>query len=446
MARALREMIGVKEMIQPKGVCRMRREVCWSVEGIGVWALAALVSAALAAVWPSPAAAQTSLGLKEAVAEALRHNPQLEGADALVAAAEGRREQAGLPPNPTLFTQSEDARGWGGGSTYFFNTTEDFAYVGQEIETAGKRPKRVGVAGRDLAGAQLAYQLRRAQIIGAVSSAYWAAAGAARIRDLLAREMNAFHEILDYSRGRVREGASAEADLIRMRIEADRLALFERSAEQEAYRAQVLLYQTMGRREFPTSTTFTDSLETRTAVSPPDIATVLQNRLEMKLARAAVGRAAANLDLQRANAYVNPTVLAGYKRNFQFDTLFFGVYVPLPLWNRNQGNIAAADAEARAARASLLAEETAVRADFATASDNYRARRQTVTRLLPEMQDAARDTYRIASAAFRLGGADLLRFLDAERTEIETGIVYYRALADYQQAAVNLRLAAGMIQ
>ena len=59
------------------------------------------------------------------------------------------------------------------------------------------------------------------------------------------------------------------------------------------------------------------------------------------------------------------------------------------------------------------------------------------------MRDRADEVYQIVEAAYRETGSDMLRLLDAERTKIETDVMYARALSEFQQSAVALKTAQG---
>jgi len=86
-----------------------------------------------------------------------------------------------------------------------------------------------------------------------------------------------------------------------------------------------------------------------------------------------------------------------------------------------------------------------LRAELTSAWNDYEARQKTVTGILRPMRAHAGETSRIAEAAYREGGADLLRLLDAERARIESEILYYRTLADYQQSVTALEIFLGLL-
>lgn len=389
--------------------------------------------------------AQDSLSLAEAVATGLRSHLQLQAAEARIASAEGQRLQASLKPNPRLYLQSENSRFHGTPAFVYARDADSFVYASQVLETAGKREKRTELfsAGvrrqeleRDLAAYQLAYR---------VSSAYWIVVGAERTRGVLQESLDNFERVVQYHRDRVREGAMAEADLLRVQVEQERLALSVRSAAEEAARARILLFREMGLAQARPAV-LTESLEDVRTVETLTPQQAVDRRIDLLIARQASEQAQRNITLQRANARPDPEVLLGYKRTSGFDTLMAGVQINLPLRNRNQGAISAATADLRAATASMQADIAAAEAEIQAARATYESRLSIVRDTFPPLRDKAAESSRIAQAAYREGGADLLRLLDAERVRIETDVLYYRALVDYQLAALELRSALGVLR
>ncbi|MCU1339363.1 MAG: outer membrane protein [Bryobacterales bacterium] len=388
--------------------------------------------------------AQVRLTVADAVSQALADNPQLVTAAARVGVAEGLQRQAGLTPNPRLILQSENTRFSGFPAFKYPRDADTYAFVAQVLETGGKRIRRVELATENTRRSELEAELSRRQIVSRVSIAYWAAAGDERIRDLLQDEVRSFDRVVQFHRDRVREGAAAEVDLLRIEVERDRLVSSARTAELDSERATIALFREMGKGAFPT-VEFADTLEQARTVAVVPLDQVLEQRVEIKLARASVDQAQANLRLQQANAKTDPDLHVGYKRTLGFDTLYAAVQFPLPIRNRNQGQIEAAIAETRAAESSIAATEAAIRAELESAKRAYESRQKALNDTLRPMRDRAGEVYQIVDAAYRETGSDILRLLDAERTKIETDLLYIRSLSEFQQSAVVLETAQGSL-
>jgi cobalt-zinc-cadmium efflux system outer membrane protein len=386
--------------------------------------------------------AQTRLTLHDALLQALQNNPQVQLAQSRTEAASGQQTQAGLKPNPRLFLQSEDVRAWGTPAVPYWQGTEEYAYVGQVFETAGKRQHRVGVASSDVRSSQAGENLQYRQIVARISGGYWAAAGAAALRELYNQTLRTYDEDFTYSQNRVREGVMAEADLLRLQLERDLVRAQASGAARDAELAIVELFRAMGRADHPASL-LTDRLEEPPEVNTPSAKEAIAARPEDNIAREQIARAQQNVRLQKANARPDPEFYLGYKRNTGQDTLFAAVQVDLPVRNRNQGNIGTAQADLRTAEANLKLVEINLNADYEAARRAYESNRDLLKQYSATRQQAT-ETERLARGAYREGGIDLIRLLDAERSRISVEMQYIRTLVELRQSIVSLQLASGV--
>ncbi len=391
----------------------------------------------------SIAGAQTRLGLEDAVALALEKNPFLSANAERIGSAAGLKQQAGMKPNPRLYFQQENIRAWERPGLNYLRETDTFAYIGQTVERSGKRESRVEHAAANEARLAADQALLRRQLAARVGSAYWTAAGTHRFVLLLTEEQQNFSQVVKYTESRVKEGAAAGVDLLRLQLEAQRVDALLAGAHQDAERSRIGLYREIG-LEAPESVEFTDELDKLREVVAVDIASILERRPEVVLAQNGVEQAEANLKMQRASAKADPDFVVGYKRSGGFDTVLAGVQINLPVRNKNEGLIAAAEAELRGARLMVRAVKAQVAAELQAATSDYTLKRKLVSGELPGMVQRSKESSRITEFAFREGGVDMLRLLDAEKTRIETQLLYWRALADFQQSAVALAVATGL--
>ena len=173
------------------------------------------------------------------------------------------------------------------------------------------------------------------------------------------------------------------------------------------------------------------------------VETALVHRPEILIGRAHVERARANVALQRSLARPDVTPYLGYKRNNAFHTLIGGFSISLPVRDKNTGRIEEALAQVRRREADLRAVEARIGAEVAAALETVR-RRQEILRLMETgMLDRARETSRIAQAAYQEGGVELLEVLDAQRAQNEISLFYSRSALDYQLSWVDLETASG---
>ncbi len=385
--------------------------------------------------------AQSTLSVHEAIEQAEAGPLAREGQDQ-VTAAQGMARQAGLRPNPRLFLQSEDLRPWADNFD-FPNNTEDYGYVGQTFELDRKRAKRLEVANANIRRSEADRTLLDQQIAGRVAGAYWTAVASGRIAKLLEDDMAAVDDMVRYHKERVDAGAMRGVDLLRIQIERDRLVIGLEAARRDAALSRIELSRQIGHPLSP-EVQLTDALDSVAPFQAQTITVVLASRADVAAAREAVTAAQAEVKLQKAIGVPDLDLLAGYKRNSGFNTAYGGLQIPLPFRNRNQGEIARAQANLQLARDQLQQLELSVRADVGAAGEAYERQREIVEKTLPEMRARAQKNLEIMSDAYKTGGTDLLRYIDAERTAIDVEVTALRSLAEFQQSGLRRELANGV--
>jgi cobalt-zinc-cadmium efflux system outer membrane protein len=400
-----------------------------------------LIAGWLLTACPLYAQSQQGLTLDEAVRLGLENNPETLISKDQVAIQRAQAAQAKLRPNPRLYLQSEDLHPWDSNFS-FANNTEDYGYLGQTFEIDGKRRKRIAYANSGVRRSEAEQLLRTQQIAAKIADAYWAAAAAQREEAQWEHQLADFDRLVQYQSERVKAGATAGVDLLRTQLERDRVAVSYAMAQRSDEAARIeLARQTAvpGLR----SARLLDVIEQEKPFDPKPLADAVESRPDVKAALEALTGVKADLALQHAIAVPNIDALGGYKRNSGTDTLYAGLQVDLPIFNRNQGGIATADADLRLAQDQLTYTRENAKAEIKTAMDDYEREQALVRSTIPGMNDRAAENVNIVADAYRSGGADLLRYLDAERTLIETSLLSIETWAAYQHAVVALKLASG---
>lgn len=387
--------------------------------------------------------AQQLLTLDDAVREALESHPALAVESQRITSVGALVQQAGLRPNPRLYIQSEN---WniGSASTPVASTfTDQFLYAAQVLETGSKRQRRVELAQENVRLTQLERDILARQIVARVKLAYWSAVGAERIVQLLKQSQQNLQQTIEYHEVQLREGAIAEGDVVRVKLEGDRTNIAVENAQRDAMSAKLALLREMGRELF-TDVRLVDSIDEQPPVPLVDIAQALENRPDLRQARQGIDQAKAGVRLQQAIAKQDVEVLSGYKRTVGVNTFMWGLQVPLPFFNKNQGNIAAAQSDVSVAESRVRALEIQIKAEIEAALRDAEARRQRLSSLVAGTLARADESVTIARAAYREGGTDLLRLLESERIYIELEVMNARMRMEYRQSLVTLETALGM--
>jgi outer membrane protein TolC len=385
--------------------------------------------------------AQTPLSLADAVSFALSHRAEIRAAADRTAAAEDQRKQAGLIPNPRIFLQSEDLRG---SHFNFWQDSETFAYVGETLETSGRRAGRIATATQGLEGSRLRAEQVRLEIALRVRQAYWRALGAQFLATLYHEDGSYFGQIIAYHEARFHEGKLAEVDLLRVRLEGERVHAAEARSQLESERALLDLEREMAsadRKDWKLSEPF-EALDPP-APAPPGGDPVLL-RVEGQAAHQAIAAARASLQLQKASGRPDLEALAGYKRNLGGDTGLLGLQWNLPIFDRNQGAVAAAAADNRAAEEDYAAVRQQLAAQLSIAQREYDLDHEQYLDIFKPLRNQAVQISDITRAAYNEGGLDLVRLLDAERLRIEAEVSWVEALESYHQSVVALEYAEGV--
>ena len=390
----------------------------------------------------TPVPSGWSLTLAEANERVQRLSPQRRAAQARHEAATGALLQARQWPNPSLDLREENLNLNSGRHAAVDQTVDVFAVISQPLEIAGKRPARRAIATAEVDIALATIRDTERTLTLETTRVYLTALRAARVSAVLADNRRGLQTLVDTLARRVQEGYAAEADLMKLRAEAARTETDLARVRIDFLRNAVAL-QTLLMLPAPLSET---QLVTPSPIDPPpgDPETLAQQvvtrRPAIVIARARLERAQRALELERARRIPDFAFVAGYKRTAGEDTLVTGVVIPLPLFDRNTGNIARADAEARAAALdldTLTQQVTAESIALIAAAQQLATRARLSTSALLQPAEIARNA---ARSAFREGAANMLQLVDAERVYTDAQRTMLELQLDAYSAAFEANL------
>jgi outer membrane protein, heavy metal efflux system len=364
---------------------------------------------------------------RELLRQAESSAPRLVEGAAQVQAAEGLAQQAAAFPNPLLGVQSENF----GGDPPFnrFSSAETTVSLSELVEIGGKRRSRIAAGRADLDAAQSNYTQVRADFAHDLAIAYATAEAADTRATLAAEELTRAEEDLRAARALVDAGRESDLRAIQAQAQvagarAD-LEMSRADAAEALIRISSLVgiaqpYSGMG----PSLLGITPTLEIPTSDPPRTPPMVLVAQAEREAA-------ARRLELERKRAISDLTVSVGKRRLAAADAHAFvaGVSVPLPLFDRNRGTIAARNAELAAAEARLNGAKFEAEANWRSAVAQARAAENRL-KASDELESAAREAYRLA----RLG-------YDSGRTPLIELLATRRALTDARSRALDARVA-----
>lgn len=384
---------------------------------------------------PVPPEAPGPVGVDELVRLAVERNPRLAKATFAIDAAQGKYVQAGLYPNPVLAVTGDelgDRTGPGG-----IWTAPQFT---QEIVTGRKLSLSQAVAATEVDQATLALLRERYALVGSVRAAFY---------DLYAleRRIAVLDELVKLASEAVKNGKTlldnkqiARLDYIQLEVELERFRSQAEAARRELPGARKRLAAVVGDPRLPVGTAAGPFEDVPLYDPERTLDTVLASHPEVRSARVGVERARAAVRRAEVEPIPNLTLSTGYTRQNQnrSDDWLIGVSAPIPVWNRNQGNIRSARAELGMAIQEVGRVENDLAERVAIALRAYEAALKLAEQYRREILPRAEETYKLSLEAFKGGQFEYLRVIQAQRAVAEARLEYNRALGEAWRAAAEL--------
>lgn len=348
------------------------------------------------------------LTLVQALEEAEARSPALAAARADVEAARGRLRQARFRFNPDLNVEVENFAGTGPYSG--FNGTETTVSVNQRLDLGGRRKARMTLAEAEVAAQEYRFAIARAELAQQVRNLFAFGIAArdnlalARDNEQRARELSRIaRELVDAGKEPPLRGLRADAAL------AQATAAL-RAAEADEAAARRSLAALFGVDIPPAELGGSDLL------TPPANVDAMAT-LDVRLAEAERIIADARLRQARAEGRLDPSVGVGIRqiRETGDRALMASFSMPLPVFDRNQGNIAAARSETQSAEARRNSVLANTQAEIANARSALAAAEARVTALEDSGIGQAREALRLAQLSYRAGKSSLIELLDAQQ-------------------------------
>lgn len=387
----------------------------------------------LGLVLAGSAQAAEGLTLSDALTKALQQNPTLQAAGQQAEAARGRQQQAGVLPNPEVGMLLEDFSGDTGVSAGDATTTMELS---QRLELGGKRSSRVAIARTDTGEAELAAQVRRLEVVRDTRIAFHTLQ-VAQERLRLAREAEALaRQVHQAVQARIEAGKVSPIEGARTQVALNAAERRARLAERETAQARTRLSVLWGGEPVPGDIVSLTPLPATLTPPPEDTSRSPElSRLSLEVERARAGVRAA-----RAGTVPDITLRIGTKREAvtEDQSLLAGVSLPLPLFNRNQGERRAAHAELNAAEATLAAEKLQVEAEITSQRQQLEAAHAEARALQEGVLGTAEQAFAATREGYRAGKFGLLELLDAQRALIDTRNAYLDSLLSYFQSQAAL--------
>ena len=379
----------------------------------------------------------TPLSLTKAIELALEGSPEVAAATRQWEATEGQVLQGRARPNPELAYSLEDARS---------RTRTQSWQLNLPVELGGKRAARTKAAEKSREQAQAQLNELKAALRANVAAAYFDVL-TAQERLVLAKDSVALAKSsTDTVAKRVAAGKVSPVEESKARVAEAGIRVELAQAASEQRNALSRLFALLGKIEAPFTV-----LEGKAENLPPvpklaDLQSLISSSPAVVLARIEVDRRKALTDLEQSKRVPDITVSAGIQRSneTQRNILLFGVSVPLPVFDRNQGNLLEALKLEDKARDELQGATVRLHSEVAQAQERLSTIAAEVQSLRQDVLPGAKSAYDAATIGFENGKFNFLEVLDAQRTYFTAKSQYLKALGEAHRAAADVdRLLGG---
>lgn len=413
-----------------------------------LWTAGVLLSGSLAHAQAPSLEGGPPLTLQQAEEMALARNPTVQQAQAGVEAARGRARQAGAWPNPVLGYFGEeitpgDTIRWG----------EHGGFAEQAIPLGGKLRLSRAVFEREVAQAEALQEMQRLRIVSSVRTLFYSAMARERRVDVLERLTQLVTEAVDVSRQLFNVGAADRPDVLESQIEARRMQLALTAAKNELHATRVqlaALVGDLGVAARPLAGSIDQAIPELEREAT--LRALMERSPEVRATRESAGRAEAVVARARRETFPDLFVRGGLAYNRERLEVGAGgrpeavgwegvaeVGVSVPLFNRNQGGIAAARADVVRAEGERRRLALDLQARGTVVFDQYLTALREVEVYRDEIVPMAEEAYRLYLARYREMSAAYPQVLIAQRTLFEMTAEYFESLEDAWRTALRLQ-------
>ena len=407
----------------------------------------AFMACALAA--PSVLLAQSTvkISLEDAIQMALQHNHTLLAARTTIQQSEAEEMTANMRPNPVFFTDWEylPLSVSGQNATYLHDSTEADMGLSYLFERGKKRQHRLQAAKDITAQTRSVVADNERTLTFNVSSQFFNVQLAESTLELAEKDVKSFRKTVDISEYQYKVGGMSEGDFLMIKLQ---LLQYETDYQQAILaKNQGLddLRNMIGYESVPADFDVAGPFEYQPLKANLEDLQMkaLQNRPDLRAAQQGITAAKSQWELQKAIGKQDVTGQANYSHVNGINAATVYVSVPLPIFNRNQGEIARTRFAITQAQEQEKATDAQVLTDVHDAYVGLQENDKIIVLYRSGYLDAAEKDRDINEFAYQHGGASLLAFLEAERTYRATQLAYRQALASYLTALEQLREAVG---
>lgn len=386
--------------------------------------------------------------LDQAIQLAIDHNHALAAQRSTIDQSRAQETTANLRPNPTLSWDTQFLPIFSPSNfttTYFKDQAQYDVGIGYLFERGKKRQHRLQAAQDQTSVVRAQVDENQLQTVFNASEQFINAELAESTLAFADQDLKSFQQTVDISEQRYKSGAMSEADLLKIKLQLLQFQTDVSAAKLARVQALAGLRQLMGFESVPENyDVIGDLVYEPVKKGLEDLeALALRTRPDLVAAQRGVVAAQSQEYLAQANGKKDLDVTFDYSRVGGLNTGTFFFNIDLPIFDKNQGEIARTRFAITQAQEQEHEASEQVISDVVNAFGSVRENDEIIQLYVSGYVDQAKQSRDISEYAYQRGAASLLDFLDAERSYRANQLAYRQALASYMQAVEQLREAVG---
>ncbi len=384
---------------------------------------------------------QKRITLEELQQMALQTNPTFRQSAANIQAAEGRKKQSGSYPNPTVGYQGEQIRGGA------FHGGEQGFFVQQDIVLGGKLDLNRKIFDQELKQAETEAEEQKLRVVTNVRMSYTQALAAQQTLELRQNLSKLADDAVETSHQLANVGQADAPDVLESEVEAQQAQLAVTMAEQNQQRVWRALAAVVGNPRLPLMKLEGKLEDTPTVNADELVENIVNDSPAVRIAELGVKRAEAASARAKREPIPDLQLRGGMQQNGELLANgravglqgFAGVGVRIPIFDRNQGNIAAAKADEERAKREVERVKLVLRERAASVVQNYTFSQIAVERYKNQMIPRAQKAYEMYTKKYQEMAAAYPQVLIAQRTVMQLEVSYITALENFATSSLSLQ-------
>jgi cobalt-zinc-cadmium efflux system outer membrane protein len=393
---------------------------------------------------PSP----VHISLDEAIRLALQRNHALQAQRTMILQNQAQEITANLRPNPVISWDSQFFPLFNPGefsASYVENQAQFDFGIGYLFERGKKRQHRLQAAKDQTAVTRSQVADDERQLVFNLSQQFVTALLAKSTFEFAQQNLDSFRQTVDISQKRYSAGDMSEGDLLKIKLQMFQFESDLAAARLAKSQALIALRQQVGYESVPDNFDVEGELDYQPMKgNVEDLqALALRSRPDLQAAQQGVVAARSQLALAQANGKRDLNASFSYTHTAGISSGAFFFNIDLPIFDRNQGEIARTRYAITQSQEQQLEAAQQVLTDVRNAYESLRMNEQIIKLYQGGYVDQAKQSKDIDEYSYKRGVASLLDYLDAERTYRANQLAYRQALAGYMTALEQMRQAVG---